>query len=278
MSAIPTKTLRFDEDVLDVLRSAVSFQVQPDKTLAVIRLQLNRPLYERLNKALETMGGKWSRKDKAHVFPTDPRPLVDGLLDSGELIVEKDGFFETPAAVTARMIDLAGGTLFGSVLEPSAGMGAIVRHILQHPNVRRLWMVERNPDRAQALTALYEDYLINRDATATLHSSTVFHADFLDIEPEEWEPFDCILMNPPFENGQDIEHVMHAYEFLKYRDGVLVSVMSEGVFFRSDRKATDFREWLHEVRGYSEHLPEGSFKASGTGVNARLVAIGNYRI
>lgn len=273
MSAIPTKTLRFDEDVLDVLRSAVSFQVQPDKTLAVIRLQFNRPLYERLNKALEAMGGKWSRKDKAHVFPADPRPLVDGLLDSGELIVEKDGFFETPDAVITRMIDLAGGTLSGSVLEPSAGMGAIVRHILQHPNVSRLWMVERNPDRAQALARMYDNDSVMQDATA--ERPTVFRDDFLDIAPEA---FDFILMNPPFENGQDIEHVMHAYEFLKYCTGVLVSVMSEGPFFRSDRKATDFREWLHEARGYSEPLPEGSFKASGTGVNARLVAIGNYRV
>jgi hypothetical protein len=48
--------------------------------------------------------------------------------------------------------------------------------------------------------------------------------------------------------------------------------MSEGVFYRSDKKATAFREWLAEI-GISDKLPEGTFKQSGTGVNTRLVII-----
>lgn len=271
MSAIPpTKTLRFDAETMDILRSAVTFDVQPDKTLAGIGLQLARPAYEKLNKALEAMGGKWSRKERAHVFPTDPRLQVEGLLESGELTVEKDGFFETPDPVIDRMIELTGGRLFGSVLEPSAGMGAIVRRIIAYPNVSRLFMVERNPERAKALWAYEKDF-------EKQDSFTVFNDDFLSIDPVEWKPFDCILMNPPFENGQDIEHVIHASRFIEYAYGVLIAVMSEGSFFRGDRKAVDFQKWLDKVGGYSEQLPAGSFKTSGTGVNARLVAIGAAR-
>lgn len=84
--------------------------------------------------------------------------------------------------------------------------------------------------------------------------------------------YNRIYMNPPFEEGQDIDHVQHAYKILA-PGGQMVAVMSEGPFFRGDRKATEFREWLEGVGGYSEQLPEGSFKESGTGVNTRLVVI-----
>ena len=81
-------------------------------------------------------------------------------------------------------------------------------------------------------------------------------------------------MNPPFENGQDMDHVQHAFRLLK-EGGRVVAIMSEGPFFRSDTKADSFRKWLAEVEGQSEKLPEGSFKDSfrSTGVNTRLVVI-----
>ncbi|MBT3196238.1 MAG: PLxRFG domain-containing protein [Gammaproteobacteria bacterium] len=81
-----------------------------------------------------------------------------------------------------------------------------------------------------------------------------------------------IVMNPPFEKGQDIEHVRHAHSLLK-PGGRVVAIMSEGPFFRKDKKAIAFREWLEDLGGTSEQLPEGSFKESNTGVNTRLVVI-----
>ena len=79
-------------------------------------------------------------------------------------------------------------------------------------------------------------------------------------------------MNPPFEQGQDIEHVRHAFDWLA-TGGHLVAVMSNGSFFREDKKATAFRDWLAYVRGESYPLPEDSFKESGTGVRTRLAVI-----
>lgn len=49
--------------------------------------------------------------------------------------------------------------------------------------------------------------------------------------------------------------------------------MAESAFFRSDKKSVAFRKWLDKNGGYSEKLPEGAFKESGTMVNARLVVI-----
>ena len=81
-------------------------------------------------------------------------------------------------------------------------------------------------------------------------------------------------MNPPFENFQDVEHVKHAFSLLN-PGGKIVAIMSESPFFRSDKKAQQFRDWLDDLGGTSKKLPDKSFMASErpTGVNSRLVVI-----
>jgi hypothetical protein len=53
--------------------------------------------------------------------------------------------------------------------------------------------------------------------------------------------------------------------------------VGEGAFFRQDKKAVAFREWLEEVGGTNEKLPAGTFQGAGllaqTGVQARLVIV-----
>lgn len=247
-----TKTLRFDDDVLTVIRA---MEFSPDGCLGKITGgQLERKLYERVNKALDAMGGKWNRKAGGHVFATDPRPMVEGLLDNGSLTVERDGFFETPRAVVDRMLEHVACKDYHRVLEPSAGMGAIAR-ILEHYHGASVTVCEKNQHRRQHL--MREGYLV--------HPCT----DFLLMTDG---CFDRIYMNPPFEEGQDIDHVMHAYTLLA-SGGAMVSVMGEHAFFANDRKSVDFRAWLEEVDGYSEKLPPGSFRESGTGVETRLVVV-----
>ncbi|MEN6584542.1 MAG: hypothetical protein ABFE02_00635, partial [Sulfuricella sp.] len=88
--------------------------------------------------------------------------------------------------------------------------------------------------------------------------------------------YDRIIMNPPFSNRRDAEHVMHAYTLLR-PGGRVVAIMGEGVFFGQDKKAQEFRDWLESVNGTSEKLPEGSFMDPSlpvnTAVNARMVVI-----
>lgn len=88
--------------------------------------------------------------------------------------------------------------------------------------------------------------------------------------------YDRIIMNPPFGDRRDAEHVRHAYSLLK-PGGRLVAIMGEGVFFGKDKKAEEFREWLDTLGGTSEKLPEGSFMDPSlpvtTGVNARMVVV-----
>lgn len=88
--------------------------------------------------------------------------------------------------------------------------------------------------------------------------------------------YDRILMNPPFSNGRDIDHVRHAYTLLK-PGGRIVALMGESAFTNQSKKATEFREWLESVGGTDEKLPAGSFMDPSlpvtTGANARMVVI-----
>ena len=88
--------------------------------------------------------------------------------------------------------------------------------------------------------------------------------------------YDRIIMNPPFSDGRDIQHVMHAYSLLR-PGGRIVAIMGEGAFFQSNKRAEGFREWLDERGATNEKLPDGSFMDPSlpvnTGVAARMVVI-----
>jgi hypothetical protein len=166
------------------------------------------------------------------------------------------GYFPTPDEVIETMLDYAQIEAHHSILEPSAGAGAIIDGI-----------VARHGD--GPLIAAYE---INASLCEILQAKG-FDARPVDfLEAGGMFAFDRVLMNPPFENLQDIEHVMAAFKRLK-SGGRLVSVMSPGPFFRDTGKAKGFRMWLDELGGEAVDLPEGSFKESGTGVASKLVII-----
>jgi len=167
-----------------------------------------------------------------------------------ELQLRKEpGFFVTPTAIVEMMIDRAEITVSDSILEPSAGLGDIADQLPKEQTK----VIEYNTTRNKFL----------QDA-----GHNVIGYDFLEHSGE----YDKILMNPPFERLQDIVHVKHAYSLLK-PGGKVIAIMSESPFFRTDRKATDFRKWLDSVGGVSEKLPAGAFKTSGTGVSVRIVEI-----
>lgn len=167
------------------------------------------------------------------------------------------GYFPTPAAIVADMIERAGipeGQPV-DVLEPEGGSGAILDAV--------------RAERPLARLATYETFSSLRDVLR-FKGYTLAGDDFLEAEPEP--RFDYVLMNPPFENGQDIAHVRHAFEFLK-SGGRLVAIMSPGPFFHSSRKAEEFRAWFNGLYGSTVDIPAGAFKASGTGVATVMVTL-----
>lgn len=163
------------------------------------------------------------------------------------------GFFPTPESLAKRMAELADIQKGQTVLEPSAGTGRLAAAAAARG--AKVEAVEMVPRLQEILKAKGLD-VVDSDFTA------------MKAEPK----YDRVLMNPPFEKGQDMAHVRKAFEMLK-PGGKMVAVMGEGAFFRSDRQASEFRQWLEGVGGMSEKLPEGTFKESNTGVNTRLVTI-----
>ncbi|MDD3102430.1 MAG: class I SAM-dependent methyltransferase, partial [Patescibacteria group bacterium] len=156
------------------------------------------------------------------------------------------------------------------VLEPSAGSGNIADAIRAACPACRLVLVEHNFSLVEILRATGYKQVTEANGD----NAVLLHTDFLEVKARKDGGFDRILMNPPFEKSQDIDHVLHAYSLLR-PGGRLVAIMSEHPFFASDAKSAIFRSWLVENYGSDEKLPEGMFRnqATSTGVAARLVLV-----
>ena len=256
------KTQTISAAVERVLRDAEVHE----NTLA-IHDALDRVLYLEVNKVLEALGGKWSRTVRAHVFP---RPVADILavaLDSGEALDVKKTYdvYETPDAIIARMLQAAHSDVrrVRRALEPSAGSGRLVRAI------RSKWPFA------------YITAVEIRECTIDGEPERTIRADFLDVDPRVWGPFDIILANPPFSNGLDVKHVTHMLRFAHEAfvgTTRLVTIMSPSYSFNGKKESVAFRRWLgrrqqagDDVR--IEQLPEGTFAEMGTNVCSHLIAL-----
>jgi hypothetical protein len=79
-------------------------------------------------------------------------------------------------------------------------------------------------------------------------------------------------MNPPFDRERDIDHVVHALDFLE-PDGFLTAIMSAGTEFRETRKSQAFRALVERMNGKWDDLPPGSFSSVGTNINTMRLRV-----
>jgi hypothetical protein len=180
------------------------------------------------------------------------------------------GWFPTPTPVAERAVSEAQLGFSPArpgwepphlrIIEPSAGEGAIVRAIVEaisHSGATcDIDMIEIHPDRVEKLQ--------------DLRLGLVIEGDFLAQTPDPI--YDRIIMNPPFDQQRDIDHVAHAVRFLA-PGGVLVAIMSASVEFRQNKKAEAFRSLVEKMSGKIRDLPAGSFEESGTMVNTCIVTL-----
>ncbi|MFJ5037970.1 rRNA adenine N-6-methyltransferase family protein [Streptomyces parvulus] len=249
----------FPTEVLAVLTDPRT-EIRHD--LVRVPFELDRPVYEAVDQVLKDMGGRWDgrKKVRAHVFAYRIEEFMRQCLTAGEYPSKNEqGWYATPPALVTRIVDLAGIRAGDTVLEPSAGAGAMTSEIAKRGGLVDAY--EMDERRADILRAQGD-------------CRRVFAADFLAQDPMEYEEgFDRVVMNPPFANGLD--HILHAAQFMK-DDGVLVSVMSQGLMWWSDRRSEDFRDLVEEVGGDIEPLPDDSFAISGTKVRTCLVFLPGY--
>lgn len=250
------KQKKLSPAALDALATAVV-----ENNIIRIPSQLDRPVYVEVNKALESLGGKWSRKVLGHVFDRkdDLRGVLASVLQAQGYVDKKKELqqFFTPAALADLLVKLADVRPGHRVLEPSAGIGHIVDAVRRAQPSAKTVAVEVDPEHTRALNRM-----LNHDMGAL---TALIERDFLTIRPggistvfmenPRFE-FDRVIMNPPFAKGQGIEHVMHAWKFLA-PGGRLAAILDAGVSFRGQTRDYEFRHFV------KEHSHAGLFTRAG---------------
>lgn len=245
-------TKKIPDNILDIIRN--NCEVKGNKLY--ITKQLDRKDYTDLNKILTKNGGKWNRKEQAIVFDKDITELFENLSESGTWTDNKKKcqFFATPDSLAKRLVEMADIQPGDRCLEPSAGRGAIAKYMREKTD--SLDCIELDPENKKYLQA--EGYNVVAD-------------DFLNFKPSR--PYDVIVMNPPFSNGQDAEHVTHAFEIARR----VVAIVSPGFMFRQDKTYKAFHDLIEKYGDYEE-LEQGTFKESGTNVKTYIVRLANPEI
>jgi len=166
-----------------------------------------------------------------------------------------DGFFPTPPELIARMIELAEIAPGMRVFEPSAGKGDIVEAVMKTgAGCCGLELVSKLAELCNA------------------KGLSVVCRDFMQEKPSPC--MDRVLMNPPFEKGQDMAHVQRAFEWLK-PGGKLVAIVSASFTFRSTEQARAFNRWLFSVKAETIKNDPDAFRNAfrSTGVQTWTLVI-----
>lgn len=226
--------------------------------LKLPQVQFNKKSYAEAKKWIEEAGGSWQGgKVQGFTFPFNAERVFSILKDGKRCNLQQEyQFFETPDSVADWLIMLAGGIHEDdTVLEPSAGRGALIKAIHRAcPSV----MVE-----------CYELMPENREFLHSLGNVILLGEDFAK---DSVGSYSKIIANPPFANNQDIDHVRLMYDRLE-EGGTLAVITSPHWKFASEKKCDVFRRWIDEVHGQVFEIGAGEFKESGTSISTMAIVI-----
>ena len=220
--------------------------------VALPDLQLDRSVYQEVAKKIELIGGKWNRSAKGFVFKQDPAELFEVIKNGENKNIKKEyQFFATPSALADKIacylpLDV------GTVLEPSAGQGALVQAINRlNPTIR-----------------VYYCELMELNRKQFVGEAGFLQDDFLTLPTAV--TFDAVVANPPFTKNQDIDHFLKMFE---HAEKTVISVMSNHWRTCQNKKESQFREFLEGFDTQIVDIPAGTFKESGTNISACLVIL-----
>lgn len=145
------------------------------------------------------------------------------------------GFFPTPKTLAAKLAKLVYIRESTACLEPSAGKGDLAQ--LMQDAGGTVDVCEINHGLREMLRGKFN----------------LVGDDFLLLPAEQ--RYSAILLNPPFEDGQDRDHLRHAANFLA-PGGKLAGIVSAGMMHRTRPADVRFRKWLFE-----SHDAIGAFDA-----------------
>lgn len=191
-----------------------------DGVLKLPQVQFNKKSYAEAKKWIEEAGGSWQGwKVQGFTFPFNPERVFSILKDGKRCNLQQDyQFFETPADVADWLVMLAGGIHEDdTVLEPSAGRGALIKAIHRACPSVTVECYELMPENREFLHTLSNVILLDEDFTKNSVGS-----------------YTKIIANPPFSGNQDIEHVRLMYDRLE-EGGTLAAITSQHWKFASEK-------------------------------------------
>lgn len=234
-----------------------------DDVIKLPDVQLDRSVYNDVAKHFAALNGKWDRYAKGFVFPeTVNVQIAFAQLQAGKSepvanVKKLYQFFGTPAVIADELcvyLDIDKGD---KVLEPSAGQGALIAAVHEY-----------EPD---IIVDCFELMPSNREVLKQLPNVNILGNDF--IEAENIGQYDKIIMNPPFNKNQDIDHFRKAYDHLA-DGGTLVAILSMHWTFAQEKKCVAFRQWLEEIGACEmRRIERGEFKESGTMVPCIIIRV-----
>lgn len=220
----------------------------------------------------EGTGGKANdyRQEKATDFDR-AKAVYFGKQKKNSRTKSQEGhdYFATPEPIGYKMVQWLQSKPGQSLLEPSAGDGAIAR-----------WMPDNTYNTVVEPSRDLTPKLMRNVAGAKVVESTFENFDLHN-------KFDGIAMNPPFGHGGKtaVEHVAKAYQHLK-DGGRLIAIIPDGPACQKH-----FDKWFYgdpeakrkADRGIADgvlmadiHLPSVTFDRAGTNVNTHMVVIDKY--
>lgn len=206
--------------------------------------------YVTVKKIVENAGGKWKR-GKGHVFQPGGIQRLLASLESGtarDTIKDRQAFY-TPRVIASDMALFAccdGKT----VLEPSCGGGSLIKACIEKGASRIVGIEIDEPTFSAtsiAFGAAYPDFPLS-----------IHNADFLEVDTKFLGQFDRVVMNPPFTRDADLKHVLHAWQFVA-PGGRLVALTSPGWTFSTRGTRGTFTDWMKDLQGEHERLPDAEF-------------------
>jgi len=219
--------------------------------------QLDRKLYQEVAKSLELIGGKWKGgKVMGFVFVSDPTDLLDQIANGEKRNLKKEfQFFATPEKLADELVYLADLKQHDTILEPSAGQGAIIRAMNKVCDV---------------VPNCFE--LMDVNIIILNKSELRFNLIGNDFLKNSGKTYSKIIANPPFTKNQDIDHLKEMYNCLS-QGGRLVCITSESWVNGSQKKQVEFKNWLNDVDAEIVDIERGAFKESGTMVGGKIIII-----
>lgn len=227
-------------------------------------LWFTRPdLVEKANRELAAFYGEVL----PDAFERDVSP--DDLRPRSNLPAKDLQFYGTPPAVAERLLRDLTLPDNAHILEPSAGEGSLVSAALVRGRNDgwRVTAIEIQGDRLAKLTARFRQNPNVR----------IYSANFLSVPPQPI--YNAVVMNPPFYGTHWMDHVRHAFAFLK-PGGALRAILPVSAAVAETPKHLAFRRWIEANNRdrwaygrYFHDLPPESFAAAGTRINTVILSM-----